>query len=74
MAIMRVGIGEQHAMSFDQVTVKIPSLASRATFPAASTATTHALAVVNMSNEAIGGISVNGEGADDVDCDGDGPE
>ena len=60
--------------SFDPTTVKIPRLESRATSPAASAAAIRALVVVNLSNEAIGGASVDGEGADDVDCDDDAPE
>ena len=52
--------------SFDPTTVKIPSLESRETLPAASTAATHALVVVNMSNKAVRGASVYGYGADDI--------
>ena len=43
-------------------------------FPAARTAATRALVVVNMSNEAVNGAFVICEGADDVDCDDDAPE
>ena len=60
--------------SFDPTTVKITSLKSRATSPAARTATTCALVVVIASNEAVRGVSVDGEGADYVDCDDDAPE
>ena len=50
------------------------SPATRATFPATRTAATHAFVVVNMSNEAVSGASVDGEGADDVDCNDDASE
>ena len=44
-----------------------------ATFPAARTTATHALAVDNVSNEAVNSASVDGEGADDVGCDDNAP-
>ena len=55
------------------MTVKIPSLGSRATFPAAMTATTRALVDVNVSNEAVNAAFVNGEGEDDIGSDDDAP-
>ena len=61
------GYGRTTCGSFDPTTVKIPSLESKATFPAARTATTRAL----VSNEAVNGASVDGEGVDDVCCDDD---
>ena len=72
MNMTDTGIGEQHAVRLIQ-RVKTPSLESRAMFPAARTAATHALVVINVSNKAVNGTSVDGEGADDVSCTDDAP-
>ena len=69
-------IGEQHAVrwSNDCEEWRYPAWNIRQRFPAASTAATRALVVVNVSNKAVRGASVDGDGADDVDCDDDAPE